>query len=60
MRPLPCPFCGNEPSVYEPLNVREYVEVHCNSSACAAEPTVYAPTKEDAVEQWNRRPSTQK
>ena len=49
---LPCPFCGEkELRLYER---REGYSVHCWNLSCGAK-LEYAPTQEQAREDWNRR-----
>lgn len=48
----PCPFCGNEDIRVE--RIYNYYEVIC--SDCLSRTEEY-PTKEEAIEVWNNRPS---
>lgn len=46
----PCPFCGDEAAT------QSFYKNHCvYCSGCGASTLRYYPTKEDAIEAWNRR-----
>lgn len=60
---LPCPFCGNMPTITEPYNgcqcCRESGEICCQNDKCPMSAIVYFDnimfTKEQAVKLWNTR-----
>ena len=55
--PLPCPFCGEAPSVFW-SNWMNRPSVCCGSQECAragAQVQTYGPTRAEAITRWNRR-----
>ena len=52
-----CPFCGGEAEVnYYKSAESWYAECALSKGACATIPCTYPyPTKEEAIEAWNRR-----
>lgn len=54
LKPLPCPWCGELPSV----EVKQKTTVYCGK--CAVGPSLKAYTRSGAIEEWNsRRPAPQ-
>jgi Lar family restriction alleviation protein len=53
MEPLPCPFCGASPTVFEPKEGSS--RVLCVSSSCGVRPRAIANTREAAITAWNTR-----
>ena len=50
--PLPCPFCGEMPTVTESPDY----EVRCENDDCPIAPSTYRyGTREQAIDDWNRR-----
>ena len=57
LKPLPCPFCGEEPKI-DKVDVRgtHYYSIVCKNAFCDVTPeTVHLLTKREVVEIWNRR-----
>ena len=59
---LPCPFCGSEAEIFprahienQTDNVGEWAVVCQNPDAECNARILYCNSKEEAVEQWNRR-----
>ena len=54
-KPLPCPFCGQQPAVAEcPFMI--YTTIYCISSRCAVTPrTGWFENLAEAIAAWNRR-----
>jgi len=50
---MPCPFCGDLPEIHGERPGAPYIG--CFSMDCAANPTVYGGTIDNAVVRWNRR-----
>lgn len=57
MKPLPCPFCGAAPRVYEDESGhRDSWHLQCESSRCRVQPGImFARSREEAIEFWNNR-----
>ena len=57
VKPLPCPFCGREPRVYNDESGYRYDwHLSCENSNCRVQPgLMFMRTEEEAVEAWNRR-----
>ena len=56
--PAPCPWCGDEPLVTDEsvrLPARGGWGVLCIDGGCNTNPHTFAPTRAEAVEQWNTR-----
>lgn len=57
----PCPFCGKPPKFVERHDFERGVAASsvqilgCFDAGCPANPSVEAPTREQAKEEWNRR-----
>ncbi len=52
----PCPFCGKKATLSKRLLVNdEYFTVRCEHDGCIFVSTGMHPTKEGAIEAWNRR-----
>lgn len=49
---LPCPFCGSEPRIANPVAAHW---VNCVGRLCTAQPRVSGKTKDDAITRWNTR-----
>lgn len=52
-----CPFCGAAAQIkpWHGGTTGHKFEVSCSNDYCHASPSVYAPTKEKAIERWNMR-----
>lgn len=51
----PCPFCGNDASVYRTYNGGYFAGCSAASDTCICGAGVIRATKEQAVTAWNRR-----
>ena len=51
----PCPFCGNDASVYRMHNGNYFCGCSTASDTCICGAGVIRDTKESAVTTWNRR-----
>jgi hypothetical protein len=54
---LPCPFCGNTPSLKEDEGYEHTYYIHCLSTKCVVHATTGFGRKEDVVKIWNTRPA---
>ena len=53
---LPCPFCGSEAKLFTPTGDEDQFAVVCqHPENCCNAHILYCASKEDAIEQWNRR-----
>ncbi len=52
---LPCPWCGNRPTIDPPCDDEDMWEVMCFASGCTACPSLDGTTREQAIAAWNRR-----
>ena len=54
-KPLPCPFCGEEPYVYEFLDKTGW-QAWCQNERCVMRPTTrIRNSREEALADWNGR-----
>jgi hypothetical protein len=51
----PCPFCGGNASCFEDANHSTAWWFGCYNDQCEVRPCVWAQTKDQATEEWNRR-----
>ena len=57
---LPCPFCGSEAKLCGPGGEDKQFSVVCQHSGCGCNARIlYCDTRENAIEQWNRRKNEQ-
>ena len=53
---LPCPFCGSEAKLFTPTGDEDQFAVVCqHPENCCNARILYCASKEEAIEQWNRR-----
>ena len=54
-KPMPCPFCGEEPHAYEFLDKARW-QVWCRNERCPVRPsTRIRGSREEALADWNGR-----
>ncbi len=61
IEPRPCPWCGKAPVVRETRNARNrksFVVGCCNDACEVAPETFLCPTRQEAVDTWNRYEET--
>lgn len=58
-KPLPCPFCGAEPTVFRPSGDRNRADalVRCGTPGCVIHPmtVLLCEPTEDGMRRWNTR-----
>jgi Lar family restriction alleviation protein len=55
MNPKPCPFCGGRARLHL-IGHFGMAEAHCIKDWCAGYDGPIRPSKQEAVEAWNKRP----